>query len=671
MGWTFFQNPVASYSKTQATAGAWEDWDLSGIVPSGTKAVAIISWNTDNNYVGIARKNGTTWGVTGGTILCSTSTSYDRLLCMVLPCDGSRIIETKSISVGTYYAVMGYTDSYTDFEHDYGAPSGTSYETVDMSSEAAVGDAAAVFMFRNSISVGYSAWARRDSDTSDTGLTGWQHPGDFQTLICGLDGSRNCQVVRGNTTNTHRYAIGSIPSSDIYILDDPVAVTPGTTGSYQTIDISSYVQAGHIPVGGIFQLVNENNLGDRNIDVQALNSTDELVTNLGADYEVDNSDSVQKYCKVESDGTCEGYVQDADCKIYLIGYFYEQAPPVEITTDLDAVIQKTLTKTLSLDSLLNKSDIPITLSIDAGLIYLGTLAADLDAVMAKTFTHGVNLDANVLGPMSKTTTLDAYLYQVFTGTLSVDAIIQAIFTGEVSLDALLNKMGIETSLSIDALIQKAGTASTSIDALLNKAGIIAQVSLDSLLSKTKHFTGALLDGIINKDDITISTVIDAYLKRIVLKALSLDALLTDETARAVRLDAYLKRSTTASAVLDSILKRIGTALASLDAYLAAAGATMTHVDALITKQDLTKAVALDGALYNGRIRETSIDSILWKTLGVQVNLDACIHGEVEKITLLDAILVSALLFASAKYSMVSRIKQGARMMTTFKRWADN
>ncbi|MGV7235601.1 MAG: hypothetical protein ACQ9ET_05010, partial [Nitrosomonadaceae bacterium] len=96
---------------------------------------------------------------------------------------------------------------------------------------------------------------------------------------------------------------------------------------------------------------------------------------------------------------------------------------VTVTTDLDALLQKTLTSTFSLDSLLQRN-VPITLSLEGILAALKTAEANIDAKLWGSYTLGL------------------------------------------SIDGLLQRIGIQTTLSIDAILSELDSSfiTTSISA---------------------------------------------------------------------------------------------------------------------------------------------------------------------------------------------------------------
>lgn len=103
-----FSELVGGGSHNTAGFGAWEDWDLSAIVPAGTAAVLVKMYHFvtgDAFSTKGARNNGS--GLSRLIEPLDKSTQF-----LLTPCDGSRIIEIYDNGDG---GVPGITTNFTIF----------------------------------------------------------------------------------------------------------------------------------------------------------------------------------------------------------------------------------------------------------------------------------------------------------------------------------------------------------------------------------------------------------------------------------------------------------------------------------------------------------------------------------------------------------------------------
>jgi hypothetical protein len=286
---------------------------------------------------------------------------------------------------------------------------------------------------------------------------------------------------------------------------------------------------------------------------------------------------------------------------------------VEVVTDLDALLQKTLSEEFSLDVLLQKN-IPVTLSMDAFFYLLGTVKTSLDSQLWDNYT--------------KDLTIDGLLEKIGIETsVSIDSILAKQFESPTYIDGLLSKQ-IDSYTDIDAILYVIGseTETLSIDSLLNKVGLVTTLNTDALLSKAN----------------SEYTLIDALIIKPMLNSLKFDSLLFGNQLRYNYIDAILTKLNSVEIKFDAILYDsglLGEALA---------------LDALLLKIYQTKVINLDGLIYKNEIRTTVIDSILKHELSHLINIDALIKGQVTSGSLLDAIIYSALMQTEPFVEFMSR-----------------
>jgi len=93
-----FHELDGSLTKTYFTSNTWVDWDLSGTIPAGAKAV--LFQVTGNN--GNMRAN--------GSALAKTALNGSVTPISIAQCDSSRVVETNTFSAGTNttFSILGY-----------------------------------------------------------------------------------------------------------------------------------------------------------------------------------------------------------------------------------------------------------------------------------------------------------------------------------------------------------------------------------------------------------------------------------------------------------------------------------------------------------------------------------------------------------------------------------
>ncbi len=105
LSFRLFYELAGGEDHTATGADAWEDWDISGIVPAGTKSVLL--GITGNNQIVGARKNGSAltrfmYGVQ------PTAFNYP-FQTVVCECDSNRVIEIYSATdTVAEFNILGY-----------------------------------------------------------------------------------------------------------------------------------------------------------------------------------------------------------------------------------------------------------------------------------------------------------------------------------------------------------------------------------------------------------------------------------------------------------------------------------------------------------------------------------------------------------------------------------
>lgn len=106
-----FVELLGTENHTPTVVGGWEDWDISAIVPAGTKYVLVkISEHTGAGALGGARKNGSALGRTVWAVGAAAETT------IICECDTNRVIEVYNNAANpqeTGYGILGYWQGVT------------------------------------------------------------------------------------------------------------------------------------------------------------------------------------------------------------------------------------------------------------------------------------------------------------------------------------------------------------------------------------------------------------------------------------------------------------------------------------------------------------------------------------------------------------------------------
>ena len=187
---------------------------------------------------------------------------------------------------------------------------------------------------------------------------------------------------------------------------------------------------------------------------------------------------------------------------------------------------------------------------------------------------------------------------------------------------------VTVTTSLDALIKKTISENLSVDALLQKS-IPITLSIDALLTALQTISGDLDAQLFKSDGKALS--IDALLQKLGVSSASVDALLTSLETVSGDLDAQLFKTYTKTLSIDGLLQRLGVT-------------TSLSIDALLRKTG-TKDVSLDAILYTlGAGLETlSIDALLNKSNVIsQLNIDALLAKPADESLVIDAVLLKTL-----------------------------
>jgi hypothetical protein len=187
----------------------------------------------------------------------------------------------------------------------------------------------------------------------------------------------------------------------------------------------------------------------------------------------------------------------------------------------------TYTKTYSLDTLLQKLDIPKTYSLDV-------------AIQIQDMSHKYSLDAlfKKLGiPTSYDT--DVIVKKLdLPESYSIDTLLKkAGIPKPFIIDVLFEKLGIDKDYSIDVFFQRIGVNPYDVDTILKKLGVTKDYSIDSLFKKLDIEETYGVDVLLEKLDIQKAYVIDTIISKLgITKTYSIDTKLYKEQTKTYAVD---------------------------------------------------------------------------------------------------------------------------------------
>jgi hypothetical protein len=151
--------------------------------------------------------------------------------------------------------------------------------------------------------------------------------------------------------------------------------------------------------------------------------------------------------------TTESYIDD------LIVYKWSVTPQsfafgnevhLNITVDIDALLQDTDTSTVAIDAYIQATD-NTTITVDALLAALGSATVDVDALLRDIVTSTIDLDAYIQQTDTTTIDIDALIAQLRDTTIDIDALIASLINTTIDIDSLLQST-VSTTITIDCYI---------------------------------------------------------------------------------------------------------------------------------------------------------------------------------------------------------------------------
>lgn len=292
------------------TASTWNQINLGpsglNLVPAGTKAVVIMGRSGSGNYnYAVSMDNSLEY--TGGTFVCGTNITVYR----VVPLRENETFSLWCDNTIVAWGVQAYslaprfrpTPGLIQFAQDLAAS--TNYAPFGW--HLAMGQYPILF---GTIAGGGTAgaFAMRPKGSS-ANLAENIYAGSANFFATGVDSLSMMELRKGHSGQRHWYE----GFENGVWLDTPVNISPGTTGSWQTIDISA-----HVPTncnGVICELINTT-ASTYFCAIRPPSSTD-----LG--QKVRATTKLQAMCGSSSQ-QIQGFLENAGCQIRLLGYFVNE-----------------------------------------------------------------------------------------------------------------------------------------------------------------------------------------------------------------------------------------------------------------------------------------------------------------------------------------------------------
>ena len=324
-----------------------------------------------------------------------------------------------------------------------------------------------------------------------------------------------------------------------------------------------------------------------------------------------------------------------DAVLKLIGYIRTtnidsllKALSTENIIDIDAILTKVITETISTDAIL-KALLSTDLNLDALIKAILSIPLSIDAILTSQVLKTMNIDALLKLIGTDPIILDAVLKQLAsTKEINLDAILSNTLSEFISIDTLLKILNQSNIINIDAILLSSYIDFISIDALLKVLNIESNISIDAVLYKYGITITSNFDAILTTEgEITIVTSIDSVLKaESLLYTCNLNAILMKIAYTSLSIDAVLQKQFITTVVMDAIIKKLNqTNTINLDTFLQIIGSENINIDTILKTIGQTKIISLDAVIQDiasGGTETINIDAIL-AILGVTTtNIDS-------------------------------------------------
>lgn len=301
---------------TLTTASAWTDIDVSTPVPAGATGVGLFIHNSNSSGRAFGcRKKGSTddrhQDLTGQT--------EEGGCGFFIGVDANRVFQywvenTTDISIW----LVSYFGPEAVFFTNAVSYTGTDFTWVDFDISSDTGGDTALCAIWEVESDNSSAgdFGFRVNDSTDDYRRDLNHR---TGVIVGVDGSEICEFYRQGFRITP-FLVGYM--TDGFVVDiDGVDLTPGSAGSYQ--DLTA------LPVGGIGQVINQNN---------SVSGLGRISLRAKGNDEIAYADAMHAFYVVGVDGSrvSEAKIEFTTLKLFRYGYFVEAAPASEAKSGSDS-----------------------------------------------------------------------------------------------------------------------------------------------------------------------------------------------------------------------------------------------------------------------------------------------------------------------------------------------
>jgi hypothetical protein len=483
MAVTFLSTPE---DVTPGSASSWTNVDSTN-VPSTAKGVIlrVTHFDSTTSYGFGARMNNSTDTRQEDVAAAGAGSRAGHYF--FIGVDGTSQIFEVWVENTTVLTVelMGYFEDEAFFKEngvDITPGSAGSYVDVDITAQAEGGDdpTAAILSLQDTSAAPNSIFCRENTSTDDEYDDTHHNIG----YIVGVDVNDIFECKIESATENNVWLVGYL-TSDLTWRTNGTSLTLSTTWADRTFDASAIAGMIIAPRRTV-----------RAFGMRKNGSSEDLI--------YDPKDYCMFIAECDGSGIAEHKIESTSAaKALDVGYFTSGggATTLTKTTTLDALLQKQgVTKTATLDARLQKQGITKTATLDGLLQSQGiTKTVTLDALL-KIFND------------TKTVTLDSLLQKLgVTKTTTLDGVLVAQVQLTATLDALLQKIGDTKTAVLDARLEKQGvTITTACDGILQKINIPLTATLDALLQKVVS-RSVTLDGVLQKLSDTKTVTLDAVL----------------------------------------------------------------------------------------------------------------------------------------------------------------
>jgi hypothetical protein len=296
---------------SQSGTDSWEPVDVSAWVPAGATGVIILEENeSSSEYEFGVRKTGS-----GDEWMRSAARTIraDTHAWFMIGVDATREFELWQGSSNGETFLLGYTTAGVTFFDDaknHSLSATGSWESIDISTDTGADTAIGAILVVQNTTSGSEDYALRIPGSSHNQYEVLRS--EMATMaVVGLDGNEIFDMKIGDT-DLDTYVVGYITDGVVF-LDPPVDVSLGSTGSWDSIDISAHIGSDVVNGALIEQMERSDGMENAGVAYPGESySVYQLTSHLFAPVHVDGSN------------TFEARIADTGVDFYLVGYTLDE-----------------------------------------------------------------------------------------------------------------------------------------------------------------------------------------------------------------------------------------------------------------------------------------------------------------------------------------------------------